>query len=283
VTVASHALILGCGYLGCRLARRLSERGIAVTGTTRGSGSAPAVTGAGARHAVWDAAAEDAADRLRDLLPPAGWIFSAVAPGRGGAYEAVYLSTARHLVSAARDRGLRVIAVSSTSVYGVTDGSWVDESTPAEPATANGRVLWTMEETLRAGLEDVVIVRAAGIYGPGRTPAGRLGGGAFAGTGAEWVNLIQIDDLARVLEAAAAGASGGDLVLAADGVPVTRRDYYAEAARLAGAPAPEFTGGALDGAHVRGAGKRIRGRRAGELGVTLQYPDYRAGLRHALG
>jgi nucleoside-diphosphate-sugar epimerase len=97
------------------------------------------------------------------------------------------------------------------------------------------------------------------------------------------VNLIHVDDLARVLEAAAERAPRGAVLLAADGVPVSRRDYYAEAARQSGGPPPVFSGAPLRGAHVSGKGKRVRSRLlAADLALPLRYPDYRAGLRASL-
>jgi nucleoside-diphosphate-sugar epimerase len=127
------------------------------------------------------------------------------------------------------------------------------------------------------------IVRAAGIYGPGRTPFSRVGAGSrVAGAGEAWVNLIHVEDLASIAAGAAERGADGRVYLAADGAPVRRAEYYAEAARLMGVPEPVFAGGDA-GPHVEGLGKRVRSRRTlEELGVTLRYPDYRAGLRASL-
>jgi nucleoside-diphosphate-sugar epimerase len=276
-----RVLILGCGYLGARLARRLIAAGHAVTGTTRSEESAPAVLETGAAHALWSSTDPDAVGRLAELAGATPWIFFAAAPSRGMSYGDVYLKTARHMAAALPATAPEaVVVVSSSSVYGVSDGSWVDETVPAQPPRRAGETLLEMERTLleTPGLP-VRVVRSVGIYGPERTPAHRLDSGeAFVGTGEEWVNLIFVDDLARILERVAERGRNGAVYLAADGAPVRRRDYYAEAARLAGLPEPRFSGGGA-GPHFEGLGKRVRSELlAAELDLELRYPDYRAGL-----
>ncbi len=276
-----RVLILGCGYLGARLARLLVDAGHEVTGTTRSEESAAAVTEAGAAHARWCSTDPDAAERLGELAGDAGWVFSAVAPSRGMSYEDVYVKSARHMAAVLpATKPDAVVAVSSSSVYGVSDGSWVDESVPACPPRPNGETLLEMERILGGADLPSRIVRAVGIYGPGRTPAHRLGNGeAFVGTGDEWLNLVHVDDLARILARVAERGRSGAVYLAADGAPVRRRDYYAEAARLSGLPEPRFSGGKA-GPHIEGRGKRIRsGLLEPELGLDLLHPDYRSGLR----
>lgn len=280
----SSSLILGCGYLGARLARVLVAHGHVVVGTTRSGVPRPVDASGGAAPARWDSAAPDAEPALEALARDAAWVFFTAAPSAGASYESVYLAAARHIaVVLPRVRARAVVMISSTSVYGVADGSWVDEETLAEPSR-RGAVLLAAERALLdvAGLP-ARIVRSAGIYGPGRVPFSRVREGSHvAGAGEAWVNLIHVEDLAEIAVAAAEGGADGRAYLAADGVPVRRADYYAEAARLIGAPTPVFAGGDA-GPHVVGVGKRVRSRRTlEELGVALRYPDYRAGLMASL-
>src|SRR5438105_10460227 len=62
----------------------------------------------------------------------------------------------------------RFIYVSSSSVYGQTDGGWIDEASPTEPEEESGRIVLDAETVLRTKLPTAVILRFAGIYGPGR-------------------------------------------------------------------------------------------------------------------
>ncbi len=272
------ALVLGGGYLGTRLARRLSGEGAAVTLTYRSHPpQAP-----GAHTAAWDASLPGAGEAVAALARGAARIFFTAAPARGGEYAPVYLGAARALAGAGLAPEQTVVWISSTSVYGTADGSWVDESTPPAPASPGGAVLLEAERILLAAPGPALrIVRAAAIYGPGRTPVERLSaGGPLPGTGEEWLNLIHVEDLVTIAIAAGERGQDRDLVVAADGRPVRRRVYYAEASVLAAMPPPVFAGGAA-GPHVAGTGKRARSRRLEELGVALRHPDFRAGLRAA--
>ncbi len=281
----TSSLILGCGYLGARLARVLIARGHVVVGTTRSGAVRPVDASGGALPARWDSAASDAESALESLARDAAWVFFAAAPSAGASYESVYLAAARHMAAVLpRTRPLAVVMISSTSVYGVSDGSWIDEETLAEPSRGGGAVLLAAERALLNGLHvPARIVRSAGIYGPGRAPFSRVRPGVpVSGSGAAWVNLIHVEDLAEIAVAAAERGADGRVYLAADGVPVRRADYYAEAARLIGVAEPVFAGGDA-GPHVEGLGKRVRSRRTlEELGVALRYADYRAGLLASL-
>jgi hypothetical protein len=64
----------------------------------------------------------------------------------------------------------------------------------------------------------------------------------------------------------------------ADDRPVTRREFYTEMAALLGAPATSFTP-APERNNRRIGNRRMRE----ELGIELQFPDFRAGLRDAFG
>jgi nucleoside-diphosphate-sugar epimerase len=99
-----------------------------------------------------------------------------------------------------------VIYISSVGVYGPSDGDWVDESTPCEPHREGGKASLAAEQVLaghalgRRGL----ILRLAGIYGPGRIPlAEKIRKGEPLPVSPEgYLNLIHVDDAARVVLAA---------------------------------------------------------------------------------
>ena len=122
---------------------------------------------------------------------------------------------------------------------------------------------------------DALVLRLAGLYGPGRVPrsADVTAGRPIAGSPDAYLNLIHVDDAARaVLAAAAAGRVTDRTYVVSDGHPPTRAEYLGLLAqRLAVAP-PLFEGGC-------GLGKRVRNARAVHaLGLRLEYPSYRDGL-----
>ncbi len=175
--------------------------------------------------------------------------------------------------------------ISSTGVYGDAVGDWVDEDTPCLPLRDGGKACLAAEEALAAHPlgADSVVLRLAGIYGPGRIPrADALRKGEPIDAPAEgYLNLIHVDDAARTVLAVEQAVAPPRTYCVADGRPPLRRDYYAELARLFGAPAPRFVAPAADSpaAARAAADKRISNARLlREIGVEFQYPSYREGL-----
>jgi nucleoside-diphosphate-sugar epimerase len=181
----------------------------------------------------------------------------------------------------------RLIYISSTSVYGQTGGVWVDEDSPCRPRTENGRIALQAEQVLAACHTlgpRAVILRLAGLYGPGRIPRRQAlaAGEPIAAPSQGHLNLIHVADAVQaVLAAEQVRASGLRIYNVADGQPPQRRDYYAQLARLVGGPPPRFTDPSPDAPAARRAesDKRVSNRRMlAELGVELRHPSYREGL-----
>jgi nucleoside-diphosphate-sugar epimerase len=106
-----------------------------------------------------------------------------------------------------------------------------------------------------------------------------------------WLNLIHVGDAARIVVAADAWlaaretADGPHVFCVSDGTPVVRGEYYAEAARLVGAPPPGFMAPSADSpAAARAAvDRRVRNAKMmQQLQVRLTYPSYREGLANIL-
>jgi len=280
--VSSTRLIFGCGYLGSRAAALWRKAGDTVYAVTRDADRA-----AEFRQQGWLPIVADVLDppSLANL-PVADTVLFAVARGRGSdmSIERLYVDGLRNVFAALPAGVGRVIYISSTGVYAQDDGSWVDESFPATPQRAGGIASLSAEQLLLAdprGLRSIVL-RMAGLYGPGRIPRrdDLLAGRPIADPGDGWLNLIHIEDAARVIVAAADTNVTG-VVNVSDGHPVLRREYQQEVARLLGAPPPKFVP-ASEGPSSnprRSGSKRISNRRMVEaIGVKLQYPSYREGL-----
>jgi nucleoside-diphosphate-sugar epimerase len=189
-----------------------------------------------------------------------------------------------------------VIYISTTGVYGPAAGGWVDEQTPPDPQRDGGRASLEAEEVLRRhplGARSAIL-RLGGIYGPGRVPyLDKLRAGEpIAAPSAGWLNLIHVEDAARIVVAAdrwltdREAADGPHVFCVTDGSPVIRAEYYAEAARLIGAPPPVFAAPQADSpaAARAAADRRVRNDKTmRELSLQLAYPSYREGLASILG
>lgn len=272
----ADALILGCGYLGRRVAARWVAAGRRVAALTRRN--AAAVAALGAEPILGDILDPGS---LRGI-PAARTVLYAVGLDRtsGKTMREVYIHGLRHVLGTIPPPE-RFVYVSSTGVYGQTDGGWVNETSPTEPLEESGRVVLEAEWLLQSQLPGAIVLRFAGIYGPDRLLRKQaiLAGEPLAGDAGKWLNLIHVDDgAAAVLAAEANGAPGGTYNIA-DDEPVPRRDFYTLLARLLGAPPARFEPRDEPGA----ANRRVSNRLARErLGWSPAYPSYREGLPAAV-
>ncbi len=280
--VNKSRLVIGCGYLGERVARRWLAEGSVVHCVTRSLGRARHLESLGFKTFVADVTRPGT---LADL-PAADTVLYAVGyqPGSGVSRRAVYVDGLQAVLDRLDARASRIVLASSTGVYGESGGAWVDEETPCRPAREAGQVLLAAEETLRGHRlgSAAIVLRFAGLYGPGRIPklADVKAGRPIAVSSHGMLNLIHIDDAAAAV-VAAAQAPLPRTYLIADGRPVLRREFYRYVAGLLRAAEPRFVEPSPDeAARQRGGGdKRVSNRRMiEELGVVLQYPTYRVGL-----
>lgn len=283
-----NRLIVGCGYLGLRVAQHWQassgDAHSTVWATTRRLEFADTLRSLGIKPVLCDVL--DPAP-LRDL-PPFDTVVYAVGFDRraGQGMRAVYVDGLRQVLQHLPTPS-RLIYVSSSSVYGQTDGSWVDEQAATKPDEESGRIVLAAEDVLRERLPESIVLRFSGIYGPGRLLRRQAieQGQTIVGDADKWLNLIHVDDgVAAVLAAERVGVAGA-IYNVCDGEPVRRRDFYAELARLLHAPVPTFAPIPADQPippHEKG-NRRIQNRRlVQELCVELRYPDFRVGLAQAV-
>lgn len=276
-------LIFGCGYLGLRVAQRWVAEGNRVFAVTRYQERAFVLQSSGIEPLVADIMAPHS---LRDL-PAADSVLFAVGHDRerGHSIGDLYVGGLRNVLDQLPAGISRFIYVSSTGVFGQSDGSWVNEASPCEPKREGGRACWQAELLLRQHQvhTQTVVLRLAGIYGPGRIPRRKeLQAGLPIEAASEgYLNLIHVDDAAAVVVAADQRAPLPSLYCVSDGHPVIRREYFRQLAALLGAAEPRFrepqreTPAALRAS----SSKRVSNRHLlRQLGLQLQYPSCREGL-----
>jgi nucleoside-diphosphate-sugar epimerase len=283
----SELIIVGCGYVGTRLAGQYRRQGESVTGVVRTHAAVERLAQAGITAVRCDLAGDDPCDagfddaRVFHFAPP---------PGNGTEDPHT-----KRLIETFERTGhpRRVVYISTTGVYGDCAGSWIDETHPVQPLADRSRRRWDAEERLRgwssASGRDVVILRVAGIYGPDRLPLERIRSGVpmVRPEEAPYTNRIHVDDLVTSCIAAMERGKPGAVYNACDGHPSTMTRYFQDVAAAAGLPSPPLIG--LDEAAGRLSGgmlsylsesRRLRNDRLRtELGVELQYPSLADGLR----
>jgi nucleoside-diphosphate-sugar epimerase len=241
--------IFGLGYTATRLAAALEARGWIVSGTTR----------------------ESFARREPDIAA-ATHILSSIPPE--GEAEPVLKTYGEALARTNAWLGY----LSSTGVYGDTQGAWVDETAPTgtgrRSARAQADAAWL---NLRAR-----VFRLPGIYGPGRSALDRTHGHRIDAPG-QVFSRIHVDDIVSGVIAGFDAPPGAYNL--ADDEPAPQSDVIAHACRIAGRAVPPLV--PLDRADLSPQARAFyaENRRVSNLKAKRVlnwrplYPNYRLGLR----
>ncbi|WP_227254722.1 SDR family oxidoreductase [Frigoriglobus tundricola] len=265
-------MILGCGYLGRRVARLWRGAGHRVAALTRGNADALRASGIEPIGGdVLEPGSLRALPGAATVLYAVGWDRAAGRPMRD-----VYVSGLANVL-AALPTCARFLYVSSTSVYGQSDGGWVTEASATEPTEESGRIVLEAEQLLRAHRPDAIVLRFAGLYGPDRLLRKQpiLRGEPLVGDADKWLNLVHVADGAAAVLCAEARGVPSETYHIADGTPVPRRDFYTRLAELLHAPEAKFDHRAEPGAPNR----RIDSSKArAALGWVPEFASYRDGL-----
>ncbi|PCI42931.1 MAG: NAD(P)-dependent oxidoreductase, partial [Proteobacteria bacterium] len=159
-----HLLILGCGYVGTKLAKACLKLGFQVSGTTRNNEHAQSLKEIGITPIV----VTSPADMSDAVLKQVTHII-----------DSIPLTRHNNTMFASQTQWLPILTpklqhlewagyLSTTGVYGDAGGAWVDESYPCQPSSPRGIERLKAEQAwLSSGLPAEVF-RLAGIYGQER-------------------------------------------------------------------------------------------------------------------
>lgn len=274
--------IVGCGYVGERIAKLVIGDGATVRATTRRPDRAKELANAGIEAHVVDPKDVPA---LASVIAGTGVLVSSVPPGADG-------DATPSIARAATDAEVGAfVYLGSTGVYPAHAGNVDEESAVEERGRGAARLI--AERSLRdiaarTGLR-VTILRIAAIYGPGRGIHARLRAGTYRvpGDGDNHVSRVHVDDLARIALAAGRAQlldpSGAvRLYTVADEAPTTARAHADGVAAVLGLPPPQSMPLAEAPPTLRGDRRVSSARLRRELGFTFRYPTWREGLRQCL-
>ncbi len=274
-------LIAGCGYVGTALAGRLAGRA-EVFGLRRRWESPPdGLT-------PLEADLTDAAS-LRRLPGELDAVVYAVSPGERSdqAYRRAFVEGVSRLqdeLARSSPALARFVFVSSTAVYGQTDGSFVDEESPTEPAHFSGQRLLEGEALVAAGPGRSCALRFGGIYGPGRTgllERVRNGEATYPPGPPRYSNRIHRDDTAGSLAHLLDVPALPPVVLGVDHAPAELREVQAWLAERLGAPPPRPRAPSPGSRQATGNRRCCNDRLLG-LGYRFRFPTYREGYADLL-
>lgn len=282
-----NVFIVGCGYVGARVAALEQQAGAHVAALARSPESAERLTVFRVRPVPGDL---DKPETLNALPLKDAVLYYFAPPPEQGHVDTRMQNFTRALTNA--NRPARAVLISTTGVYGDCRGEWITEARAVNPRAPRAERRVSAEAQWhawgrRAGVP-VVVLRVAGIYGPGRLPLERLRRGepVLQETEAPYSNRVHVHDLAQACFHAARRGEPDTVINVTDGNPTTMTDFFYRVADACGIARPRavslaeakasFSAGLLS---YLAESKRIGNKKMiEELGVTPRFPTLEAGL-----
>lgn len=230
--------ILGCGWFGLALAKKLIQLNYLVKGSTTTPEKietlkqeliTPYLINFTGEQVSADAAFFDS-----DVL------FICIPPKRNSIELTDYPKKIEAIIKTAENKTKHIILISSTSVY-ADENKRVDEETETNPATASGHMVLAAE-TLFKNLknENHTIIRFAGLIGPNRNPGRFFAGKTAVPNGLAPVNLIHQQDAVGIAIAILAQQAFGRTYNACAPNHPSKQDFYTKAAHESALVEPKF-------------------------------------------
>lgn len=285
---AQKIFIIGCGYIGRRVASLEHDAGSSVKALARSKYASSELEKIGIEVVNGDL---DNAGSLEGLPIKDRTIYYFAPPPSTGIHD----TRMESFLSSISNKGLpeKMILLSTTGVYGDCGGEWISEDRSPAPMADRAKRRLSAENLLTAWGKDkgvsCVILRVPGIYGPGRLPEKRLREGlpVLSEKESPFSNRIHADDLAAACFAAARRGKDGEVYNVSDGNPTTMTDYFFNVADVLGLSCPpeisledarkKMSGGMLS--YLAESKKIDNKKMREELGITPRYPDLKSGLK----
>ena len=282
MNVNNKTVIIGCGGIGTLVVRLLLQQSIKPTTVTRTVDNSILPE----QHITADL---DDVDTLSDLDIDNAIVFYFAPPQAAGATEQ---RMHNFLQSVSQQTPLRIVYISTTGVYGDTQGEWVTENSRTNPSNDRAKRRLDAEQQLTVFCQSksvsLVILRVPGIYGSQRLPVDRIKQGRPVVKELQtFTNRIHEDDLAQICIIAAESQSPAGIYNVSDGQPGNMTQYFTEVAAALNLPvlpqiswqeaqtvmSPEMLSYLKESRRIDNT-KMLK-----ELQIKLLYPDFSSGLK----
>ena len=227
--------ILGCGWLGLPLARKLLENGYSVKGSTTSENKIELLKNSGIEPYLISVSPDQIDGNIKDFLSK---ILIIDIPPK--LKEGNFTKKIERLIPYIEQSAVEnVLFISSISIY--DNIGFVTEETLPNPKTENGRQLVESEKKLACNPNfKSTIVRLGGLIGPERHPAKHLAGKQNLTNPDAPINLIHLDDCIGIIEAIIGQNRWGETFNAVAPFHPKREDFYTEKANELGLQPPMF-------------------------------------------
>jgi nucleoside-diphosphate-sugar epimerase len=266
--------ILGCGWLGFSLALNLISRGFAIKGSTTSPEKMQVLKLAGIDPFLIQFDQTLPEPKLDPLLDGEILIVS-VPPGRRTAAGPNNYKRMGEILSSQipKSKISKLIFISSTSVYSDSNQEYT-ESSEISPETLSGKVIAEVEKSLLALQMNVIILRLAGLFGPGRSPGRFFSGKSNIPNGLAPVNMIHQDEVIAIINALIDSNTAKGVFIGSTPSHPSKQEFYTLAARLDKLTEPNFIQEKLNWKIVESERVEM------ELGFSYKFPNLLDRLNH---
>ncbi len=263
-------LIVGCGYVGSKLAKAYLSEGAQVWALQRRPVAIPGVQNIIA----------DVTSVTSENLPNVDVVFYLVSADEHtiSSYQRAYSDGIKNLLSQLKLKNHpKVIFCSTTAVYGQNKSEFVDEDSATQPNDEFGKILLEGEKMTLMDPQNVV-VRLGGIYGPGRTRILENVRQAQIKLSPEpvYTNRIHVEDCVGIFQFLANAKNHEAIYLGVDCEPVLYNDMLIWLAQRLGVDRPPV--GEEIPQRLKVSNKRCINKKIQALGYQFVYPTFREGM-----
>ncbi len=192
-------------------------------------------------------------------------------------YKKAYVDAVEALLPAINNTDIRVIFVSSTSVYGQNDGQSVDERSATEPERFNGKRVLEAETLLLNAHNHSTVIRFGGIYGRAdNRKLSRIRAGHFTDQPGLWTNRVHVDDCVGIIQHLLSLDKPQSVYIGCDNTPVLSSELETWLSQELGTARPMWP------EPIVISGKRCLNNRLRASGYSMHYPSFKEGYRALL-
>ncbi|SFC50849.1 Nucleoside-diphosphate-sugar epimerase [Flavobacterium phragmitis] len=237
--------ILGCGWLGFPLAKRLIEKGYSVNGSTTSENKLSILENAGIKPFLVALESESISESIIDFLAESKILIIDIPPKlrseNTDSEKKVFVEKIKNLIPFIEKSAIeKVLFISSTSVYG-DDNNLVTEETVPNPETESGKQLLLAEALLQNNPNfETTILRFGGLIGEDRHPVKFLAGKENIENPDAPVNLIHQKDCIGIIEEIIKQSKWNEIFNAVASFHPTREEYYTQKAKDLNLVVPKF-------------------------------------------
>jgi nucleoside-diphosphate-sugar epimerase len=240
--------ILGCGWLGLPLAKKLIEKENSVNGSTTSENKLSILKDAGINPFLVALESESVSESITAFLDKSEILIIDIPPklrgntGEQNSARKSFVEKIENLIPFIEKSTIKkVLFVSSTSVYG-DENSLITEQTTPNPETESGKQLLLTEALLQENQNfETTILRFGGLIGEDRHPVKFLAGKENLENPDAPINLIHQNDCINIIEEIILQSKWNELFNAVAPFHPSREQYYTQKAKEQNLVLPKFS------------------------------------------